>query len=57
MERNIMILDIVPRQEEALPINLLENMRKGAVKMEDYEAINHTDREIVYEDGIEPVCL
>lgn len=52
-----MILDIVPRQEEALPINLLENMRKGAVKMEDYEAINHTDREIVYEDGIEPVCL
>lgn len=52
-----MILDTVFRQEEAPFINLLANMRKGAMHMEDYKIINGADREIMYEDGIEPVCL
>lgn len=56
LERNVMILDTVFRQEEAPFINLLANMRKGAMNMEDYKIINGADREIMYEDGIEPVC-
>lgn len=57
LERNIMILDTVFRQDEAPFINLLANMRKGAMRMEDYKIVNGADREIMYEDGIEPVCL
>ncbi|CED82958.1 DNA helicase PIF1/RRM3 [Phaffia rhodozyma] len=54
---NNFFLRKVHRQADPVFVGLLNRLRLGKVSMQDVETLKSLDREIVYEDGIEPISL
>lgn len=54
---NMLALTRVFRQKEDSFVRILEGMRKGRISGEDTAVLNKCDRQVLYDDEIEPVGL